>query len=177
MSLKDIQVPSSQRGLCWAEIPNEEFAADIPRGAPNLYVTYFPGGSAKVQILLISSDHTTKAFSYRSQGITVLSCEFYPRPVHYRQKRAASSLGHCDPSKLSRVAGQYGPTIRFWGKWLSRAASFGMRARVRQPISEAEACFRCGMLSFGMWAQLRLDVGAFHRCLWRGLRRGNLIAT
>jgi len=81
VSPKDRQAPSfhhsfSQRGLCLVEIPNEKFAADIPRSAPNLQVPYFPGESAKVQILMISSDHTMKVFSYQSQGITVLSWRF-----------------------------------------------------------------------------------------------------
>ena len=116
VSPKDRQAPSShhsfsQRGLCSVEIPNEEFAADIPCSALNLQVPILSGGERQ------SSDSHDLLGSY-NEGIFILitgnnipRLEVYPRPVHYRQRRATSWPGHCDASKLSRITAQCGPTI------------------------------------------------------------------
>jgi len=78
VSPKDRQAPSShhsfsQRGLCLVEIPNEEFTADIPRGAPNLQVPILSGGERQ------STDSHDLLGSY-NEGIfipiTVLSWRF-----------------------------------------------------------------------------------------------------
>jgi len=147
VSLKDRQAPLShhsfsQRGLCLAEIPDEEFAADIPRGAPNLCPVLSGGKRQSTDSHdLLGSYHEGIFISITGNNSPKLGV--YPRPVHYRQRRATSRPGHCDASKLSCVAGQCGPTIRFWDEGLSRAAPFGTKARLRQPISGVKPALRC----------------------------------
>ena len=100
-------------GLCWVEIPNEEFPADIPRGASNLYVPSFRRKRQITDSSDLLGSYCGGIFTSITGKMTVPSWEVCPRPMYYRQKRATSWPGDCDAFKLSRVAGQCGAGQQF----------------------------------------------------------------
>ena len=201
MSLKDRQAASPCLRPV-ALVPGGDTQRRIrcrhPAWCPEPLCPVLSGGSAKLRILMISSDHTMEVFSNHRE-ITVPSREVYPRPMYYHQKRATSWPGDCDAFKLSRFAGQCAAGQQFpsglmavsccvmWDQGATVTTHFWSEA-----VKPALRCLdwelrksilvrgRPGATSFGMLAQLHIRFGrggppswgapaAATICLWCGV--------